>query len=89
MIFDNPRFVAFREALQVRGYDLQNIWTASDGIHIFAVATRMSDTPRPVHSTIVVRDYEDHGFGVWLESRTGSYAAGAEEIITGIAKEDE
>lgn len=81
-IYDNPRFAEFRKVLAARGYILQVLWTASDGIYIFVVVGE-----NPKHRTIVVRDYgEDNGFGVWLESLTGAYADGAEEIVTGNTK---
>lgn len=79
-ITDNPRFLAFRAAVEATGHGLGILWTASDGIYIMAV-TGPGDV---AHRTIVVRDYgDDNGFGVWLESRTGAYDAGVEEILNG------
>lgn len=78
-INNNPRFNGFREAVESRGFTLRIIFSASDGIYVMAVVGE-GDV---AHRTIVVRDYGgDSGFGVWLESRTGNYADGAEEIIT-------
>lgn len=81
---DDPLWLAFRKALEVRGYTLKGLWHASDNIIIWVV----SDGPngeQPKHRTIVTRFYEAGGFGVWLESNTGAFDEGAAEII-GTAK---
>lgn len=78
---DDARWLAFRKALEDRGYGLKGLWHASDNIVVWAVYVTKEGATPPAHPTIITRFYEGGGFGVWLESRTNGFEEGAAEII--------